>query len=163
MRRRTDRRRGTSTVEFVVGLCAMMPLLLYGLNLFAIALAVPLLDSVAASCARTASNGSPADVSNVHADRTVLKTELPYLRASTSLKSAKLPVFVAVSPSIKMKESIRAPLPQSTLGGPVSGSVTIELDSKIKLPCPLPFMPEAISVQSKRTLPYTWTMPTQVH
>lgn len=158
---KNNRRSGTSILELVIGVCALMPLLLYGIDLLVISLAIPVVDSLAGNCARQASSGPPADLSSSHVERAIGALESPYLRALSSLRDLRVPTFIAVSHDLKMTESINEPLPTAPIGGPVRGAVSIELESIIALPCPLPFMSKQLTIKSRRTIPYTWTMPTR--
>ena len=154
---RRDKGSGSSIIELVLGLSAMVPLLLYSLDLLLLLLSLTMTSSLVNAACRLAANGQPANFASVHAHVPVSKYEGPYKRAEAALKTVDSSI-IEIDPQLNVSESISAPLPSLPRGGNVHGAVCVKMTAFVHLPVPLPGVGDKLQLPLEQTLPYTWSL-----
>lgn len=157
--RKRNRRKfkGSSVVELVLGLSALVPILLYSIDVLLLLFSLSMTDSFVSAACRLAANGQPADLSSVHSQIPVSSNKGPYLRAGHAIESAKSSI-VEIAPQFELTETINAPLPKLPRGGVVHGSVHVKMIALIHFPVPLPGIGDHLQVPIQQSLPYTWSL-----
>ena len=152
-------RQGSCVIELILGLCVLVPIILYGVDVAAILLASGMLNGACCEAARMASNGPPASLIGPHENQEVLPASPPYQRAIASLATGGHPAFLQIDPNLHVIETVVAPIPVSPSGNPVNGEVTVQMQATVAVPCVLPCLPSFMTVSAQKTFPYTWTVP----
>jgi hypothetical protein len=158
---RASRQAGQSTVELVVGLIVIIPVVLVLFDLGVIVLGVTTNATVCRDAARAAAAGAPGQL-KAGDNRVVTNTQPPYRRADAVVRRMNQSGgAVRIQPDMKVVETVRDPVPAEPYGGPVDGEVTVETVAMVYPP----FLVQAVVGQggipfhTSQTFPYTWVMP----
>jgi Flp pilus assembly protein TadG len=151
---------GQSTVEILCGFVIFVPLILLAIDLVTVYSGYSLNSRVCRDAARAASSGPP----------NALAAGSPKQRADgvirdvyneVTVKKYNVLGTVHLHPDCVVTDQLTAPIPDSSLGGPIDGQVTVETTVDV-IP---PFLikefvgPKGISLTASQTFPYTYIVP----
>lgn len=141
---------GSSLIELVLGLIALIPVVLVIFDLSVIAIAVQVNDSTCREAARAAATGNPLDAQT--------RAQTIINRANTN-QSMLCSNFMLVSALSTVTPQDIAAL--GTFGGPVTGTVTVKTDVQVR-----PFIVQyaftgksPLHFQSQQSFPFTFQVP----
>lgn len=151
---------GQSTVEILCGFVIFIPLILLAIDLVTLYNGYSLNNRICRDAARAASSGPPNALSagspKQRADGVIRDV---YNEAT--VKKYNVLGTVRLHPDCVVTEQLTAPIPDTSLGGPIDGQVTVDTTVDV-IP---PFLikgfvgPNGISLTARQTFPYTYIVP----
>jgi len=151
MQNSRKRQTGQCFVELATGLIAIIPVILFSMDLYVLYMGASLNDTVCGAAARAASSGAPDAVNPGE----------PLRRAQgVAFKANHLAGAVEMHPqNVTVAENIVS-LPPGIYGGPVDGQITVTSSVKVYPPFLLSIMsgPQGLTFTTSKTMPYTWSM-----
>jgi hypothetical protein len=144
---------GVQSIELVVGIAILVPILLYSIDFATIFVAGIINDNSCNAAVRAAAAGPPSNYSG--------KLDTPKARASAMLATMaqRAKTIIRVSEFVRAREIELPPYPDSQLGGPVRGTVTIKTRCDVYPPFLLPLVTSHVVLYSTQTFPWTWMEP----
>ena len=154
------RKFGQSTVEILCGFVIFVPLILLAIDMVTVYTGYSLNSRICRDAARAASSGPPNALSAGSAKQRADGVIRDVYNEAT-VKKYNVLGTVHLHPDCVVTEQMAAPIPDSSLGGPIDGQVTVETTVDV-IP---PFLikqfvgPNGFTLTARQTFPYTYIVP----
>lgn len=149
--RSTRHTHAQSTIELVVGLMVLVPIVLFAIDIGTIFLGATVNSGLCREAARCAAQAAPNAIS----------PGSPQARADlvVSAQAARSKGAVVVNPTCITTENVRPPIPTQPFGGPVVGDVTVRTSVDVYPPFILSAVGyKKVTLTNSQTFPFTYVM-----
>jgi hypothetical protein len=151
---------GQSTIEILCGFIIFVPLILLAIDLVTVYSGYSLNNRMCRDAARAASSGPP-NALNAGSPKQRADGVIREVYNAATVKNYNVLGTVHPHPDCVVTEQLTGPIPDTSLGGPVDGQVTVETTVDVVPPFLIKEFvgPKGISLTTRETFPYTYIVP----